>query len=535
MVAVEGQERLHVDDLGLDPHAREIGGGFQGDPAQRAVGHERHVRANADRFGHAERDGELADVLGQPLLEPVSREHLDEDRRVVSAEQRVVDAGRASHVARHRDVEPAKRRDDRGHRRPGVPDPLQSMTLGADQHRGFLTAAGAPVQRREVVGRQLEGVEQVVDVLDVHNRAQPAQGRADSLPEDRRLAYAGIDDALIAVLRLQSLEDEVDVAEFPDVLAEDDDAWITREVVVEASEEHDAAIHRARIVGVGRCHGADPKRRLGRSAVQVRVEELVVLFSVGLDESGELVTGDSVAAAKRRQRAARRRCDETPARWLGRPQLLHARVEIRSALRGGRFEDREGLLAIGADRREIRIPSVFADALDLGTHRALELVERRRVSQLFANDPLAHPAYRIELDLEAQAVLRLVPLVRTARRVALRLRHLGDVHHGGDVVAARALGSDLVHVEARDVVVTLHGVEVQPRATFLATEALEHGRDRALRRLELVRHRDPVAVIPHRDHERDLEHSGGVEALPEHAFARARVADRGEADLFPIA
>src|SRR5437879_9942506 len=100
------------------------------------------------------------------------------------------------------------------------------------------------------------------------------------------------------------------------------------------------------MVGVGGCHGSDWKRRLGRSAVQVRVEELVVLFSVGLDESGELVTGDSVAAAKRRQRAARRRCDETPARWLGRPQLLPARGELRPLLRSSRFPDTERLLAL---------------------------------------------------------------------------------------------------------------------------------------------------------------------------------------------
>src|SRR5207302_1386154 len=120
-------------------------------------------------------------------------------------------------------------------------------------------------------------------------------------------------------------------------------------------------------------------------------------------------------------------------------------------------------------------------------------------------------------------------------RVSLRLRHLGHVNDSGDVLAAGTLGRDLVDVAARDVVVALYGIQLDARALALPAEALEYGGDRGLRRLKLVRHRDPIAVVPHRDDQRDLQDSRGVQALPEHTLAGPRVPDRREADLLAAA
>src|SRR6266513_1373455 len=139
----------------------------------------------------------------------------------------------------------------------------------------IVAIGGAPVQRREVVGRELERVEQVVDVLDVHDRPESPKGRADPLPQDRRLAYAGVDNALLAVLCLQSLEDEVDVAELSDVLAEDEDPRVALQVRVEAPQEHHPAVHHLGVAGIRRRDRADPEGRLHRTAVEVRVEKLV--------------------------------------------------------------------------------------------------------------------------------------------------------------------------------------------------------------------------------------------------------------------
>ena len=125
------------------------------------------------------------------------------------------------------------------------------------------------MQGRQVIGCELERVEEIVDVLDVHDRPEAPEGRANALPKYGCLANAGVDDALLAVLGLQSLEDEIDVAELPDVLAEDEDAWVACEVLVEAAEEHHPAVHRIRVGGVRRRDPADPERRLRRSAVKM--------------------------------------------------------------------------------------------------------------------------------------------------------------------------------------------------------------------------------------------------------------------------
>src|SRR5207253_10286860 len=70
----------------------------------------------------------LHDALPISFLEPITGEHFDEEGRVVASQERVVEAGRAGHIARDGDVEPAQRRDDRGHRRSRVPDALQAVT-----------------------------------------------------------------------------------------------------------------------------------------------------------------------------------------------------------------------------------------------------------------------------------------------------------------------------------------------------------------------------------------------------------------------
>src|SRR5207245_6171904 len=111
-----------------------------------------------------------------------------------------------------------------------MPDSDQAMPFRANYHRRLLSAHRPPVQRRKVVRRRLQRVEEVVEVLDIADRPQPAHGGADRLAEDRRLADPGVRQPQLSVLRLQSLEREVDVAQPADVLADDEDAWIAREV-----------------------------------------------------------------------------------------------------------------------------------------------------------------------------------------------------------------------------------------------------------------------------------------------------------------
>src|SRR5438876_62398 len=110
--------------------------------------------------------------------------------------------------------------------------------------------SGAEVQRREIVGRDLQRVEQVVDVLDVDDGPETAERGADPLTDDRGLADAGVGDAQLAVLGLQTFEHEVHVAELAHVLADDDDPRIALEVLVEAADEQLPAVDGLRAIGV---------------------------------------------------------------------------------------------------------------------------------------------------------------------------------------------------------------------------------------------------------------------------------------------
>src|SRR6266852_917767 len=109
-----------------------------------------------------------------------------------------------------------------------MPDADETVTLGAHDDRRLLASGRSPVQAGKVVRGELQRVEEIVEVLDVADRPQPTHGGADGLPEDRRLADAGVGQAKIAVLRLEAFEHEVHVAQAPDILADDEKARVPR-------------------------------------------------------------------------------------------------------------------------------------------------------------------------------------------------------------------------------------------------------------------------------------------------------------------
>src|SRR5207237_2915244 len=121
------------------------------------------------------------------------------------------------------------------------------------------------------------------------------------------------------------------------------------------------------IVAVRRRDRADPEGRLRRPAVEVRIEKLVVVLRIRHGEGGKVITRGSRAATERGERAARRRCDEPPARRISGAQLLDERLQVGLILRGRRLEDRKGLLTLGVDRGLIRLPGFLTDALDVHT------------------------------------------------------------------------------------------------------------------------------------------------------------------------
>ncbi len=173
-------------------------------------------------------------------------------------------------------MQAAQQIDGRGHGRAGVPDALQPVAARADDDRRFLPAARAPVERGQVVGQDLQAVEQVVEVLDFGDGAQAAQGQPDGLADDGGLANAGVGDAQAAVLLLQPGPGLIDAAEVADILAESDHARIAGQHGIEGGVEDLRAGNETGVVRVDGFDFRHVQRRLGRAAVEVGAIALAV-------------------------------------------------------------------------------------------------------------------------------------------------------------------------------------------------------------------------------------------------------------------
>ena len=532
--AVERQERLHVDHLGVDARLGEELGGLERDPAAGAVGDDGGVPSAPQHLGHAERQADLADVDRQPLLEAVAVEHLDDDAGVVAGEQGVVEGGGAGHVAGHADPDPPHQAEDPGQRRAGVPDPLQAMAAGADDHRGLLPAGGAVAQRGEIVGEDLEGVEQVVEVLDLGERPQAAQREADRLPDDRRLADAGVGHPAEAVLLLQPHEPLVDVAERPDVLPEGEELGHPGHRRVEAGVEHLVAVDRLGRRGVDGRHGAHRERRARRGGMEVGGVERPSGRGLFVVPGRERVAGRHALAAGGDQQLGGRGEQLAPLHRVVPFDDIHRGADSLAGGRGrGQIAGQGGEAApLLAQRLLERLPG----AALRGARRFLRLLfdaaQLLVPGELLREEPGAHLHEAVVLLLPGEALLRLVPFVGAGGRVPLRLRQLGDVDDRRDVLPPHPFGGLQIGLAEGRVVPAACPVEVDPvRHPLVALEAGEHLGEAALGELVLDRHRDAVAVVPDREQHRRLHHGGGVDRLPEEAFGARGVADRAEGDL----
>ena len=209
---IEGQEGLDVHDLRLDARRRQPLGRLEGYARSGAVGDHRRVLAPSEYFGQAEAKAEFPYVVGQDLLAAIAAQGLDQDRRILGLEEGVVETGRPGEVAGHENVHSPHEADDARHRRARVPDPLEAVPPGAHDHRGHLAPDAAPTQVGEVVGHYLEGIEEVVEVLDLGDRPQAAQGHADGLAEDGDLADPDVGYPQVPVFLLEAAEALIDVA-----------------------------------------------------------------------------------------------------------------------------------------------------------------------------------------------------------------------------------------------------------------------------------------------------------------------------------
>ena len=138
------------------------------------------------------------------------------------------------------------------------------------------------------------------------------------------------------------------------------------------------------------------------------------------------------------------------------------------------------------------------------------------------------------LPFPLEALGGFVALLAPGGGMPVRLRQFGDMDDGGHVVAPHRPCGLLEGAVERRVVPPVHAVDADPAllAVFRAVaEALEDDRDVALGELQLVGHRDAVAVVPDRQEHRRLHDGDGVDRFPESPFGAGGVADGAEGDL----
>ena len=107
-----------------------------------------------------------------------------------------------------------------------MPHSLEAVAASADYKRSLLASCGPPAQGGAVVRKNLKGIQQVVQVLNLGNRAKSAHGQTYALTGNGRLSNSRIRDANAAEFRLNAFKALVDVAYVPDVFAKNHELWI---------------------------------------------------------------------------------------------------------------------------------------------------------------------------------------------------------------------------------------------------------------------------------------------------------------------
>ena len=108
-----------------------------------------------------------------------------------------------------------------------MPHSLEAVAASADYKRSLLASCGPPAQGGAVVRKNLQGIKQVVQVLNLGNRAKSAHGQTNALTSNSRLANSRIRDANAAKFRLHAFKALVDVANVPDVFAKNHSLWVS--------------------------------------------------------------------------------------------------------------------------------------------------------------------------------------------------------------------------------------------------------------------------------------------------------------------
>ena len=109
---------------------------------------------------------------------------------------------------------------------------LEETAGHAKHHRRGEAVVGAPAHRAAIVDLLGRGLG-IFAELDFRNRHQPGERHSDRAADDAFLVEAGIENPLAPELLLQAKRHRMDAALGPDVLAENEHAWVGLELLLE--------------------------------------------------------------------------------------------------------------------------------------------------------------------------------------------------------------------------------------------------------------------------------------------------------------
>ena len=175
-------------------------------------------RAANNRF--ADRRGGHREL--EVLLQPVAALRLEKDDRVVEGDRRAQQRICVRRRARRHDRQARGVRVVRLGTLGVMLDGADTAAVGdADHHRQADASPGPVAVFRDVADHLVEGRVGEAVKLHLYHRAQPVDRHADGRADDPRLRDRGVEAAVDAHLRLQTVTDPEDTAQLADVLAVD--------------------------------------------------------------------------------------------------------------------------------------------------------------------------------------------------------------------------------------------------------------------------------------------------------------------------
>ena len=237
-LAVQRMQRAQIDDL--DFQAVLLRGATGGDlrvVRHQAPGEERQVVAFA---GDARRTRQQRRVLLRHLAAnlPVAVLGLEEEHRVGVQYRAVQQAAGVARGGGHHDFQAGNVGEERLHALAVVKAAAGHRAVGHADHQGHVPAARrAVIHARRLTHDLVEGRVDEIGELNLADRPQVRQRRADAHADDAHLRQRRIHDAPRAVLLVEPLRGAEDAAAPTDVLAGDEDPFVLRQRLVQRAAD----------------------------------------------------------------------------------------------------------------------------------------------------------------------------------------------------------------------------------------------------------------------------------------------------------